>query len=60
MRGEIISKEYNKMVFAHDANGKEYACYAGDLKNFKRGDLTDAERQKCTDIGLVLGDSWQA
>ncbi len=59
MRGEIISKEYNKMVFVHDKDGKEYACYTGDLKNFKRGeDLTDAERQKCTDISLVLGDSW--
>jgi hypothetical protein len=59
MRGEIISKEYNKMVFVHDKNGKEYACYAGDLQNVKRGeDLTEAERQKCTDISLVLGDSW--
>ncbi len=59
MRGEIISEEYKKMVFVHDKNGKEYACYAGDLKNFRRGeDLTDAERQKCTDISLVLGDSW--
>jgi len=29
MRGEIISKEYQGMVFVHDRNGKEYACYAG-------------------------------
>jgi hypothetical protein len=59
MRGEIISKEYNKMVFVHDKNGKEYACYAGDLKRFKKSeDLTEEEREKCMDISLVLGDSW--
>ena len=59
MRGEIISKEYNKMVFVHDKNGKEYACYAGDMKNFKKSeDLTEEERAKCMDISLVLGDSW--
>ena len=59
MRGEIISKEYQKMVFVHDKDGKEYECYAGDLKNFKKSeDLTDDERAKCTDLSTVLGDSW--
>lgn len=59
MRGTIISKEYQGMVFVHDKNGKEYACYANDLNNFKRGeDLTESEREKCTDISLVLGDNW--
>jgi hypothetical protein len=59
MRGEIISKEYNRMVFVHDKNGKEYACYAGDLNNFRKSeDLTENERAKCMDISLVLGDSW--
>ncbi len=59
MRGEIISNEYNSMVFVHDKNGKEYACYVGDVKNFKNGEeLTESERAKCTDLSLVLGDSW--
>ena len=59
MRGEIISKEYQSMVFVHDKDGKEYACYASDLKNLKKGeDLNDDERGKCTDLSLVLGDSW--
>ena len=59
MRGEIISKEYQIMVFVHDKDGKEYACYASDLNNLKKGeDLTDHEREKCTDLSLVLGDSW--
>ena len=59
MRGQIISKEYQSMVFVHDKNGKEYACYADDLKNLKRvEDLSDQERKKCTDLSLVLGDSW--
>lgn len=59
MRGEIISEEYKKMVFVHDKNGKEYACYADDLKSFKKSeDLTEEERAKCTDLSTVLGDSW--
>jgi len=59
MRGKIISNEYNSMVFVHDKNGKEYACYASDLENLKSGeDLTENERAQCTDLSLVLGDSW--
>ena len=59
MRGEIISKEYQNMVFVNDQNGKEYACYASDLQSHKKGaGLTDNERERCTDLSLVLGDSW--
>ena len=59
MRGEIISREYQNMVFVHDKNGKEYACYAGDVENFKRSEnLTENDREKCTDLSQVLGDSW--
>jgi len=59
MRGEIISKEYQNMVFVNDQNGKEYACYASDLQSHQKGaDLTDNERKRCTDLSLVLGDSW--
>jgi hypothetical protein len=59
MRGEIISKEYQKMVFVQDKEGKEYACYINDLTNFKESkDLTDEERANCTDLSTVLGDSW--
>ena len=59
MRGEIISKEYQRMVFVNDKNGKQYACYLNDVRDFKPGKkLTDRERAKCTDLSLVLGDSW--
>ena len=59
MRGEIISREYNSMVFVHDSNGKEYACYADDVQNVNNGEeFTDRQREKCTDISHVLGDSW--
>ena len=59
MRGEIISREYQNMVFVNDQNGKEYACYSSDLQSDKKGsDLTDNERKNCTDLSLVLGDSW--
>ncbi len=60
MRGENISKEYQKMVWVHDKNGKEYACYAEDLKGKlkKKEDLTDEEKSKCMDLNEVVGDSW--
>ncbi len=59
MRGEIISKEYQGMVFVHDNDGKEYACYLKDLDNDKPGaPLSEHEREKCMDLSLVLGDSW--
>ena len=59
MRGEIISKEYQRMVFVHDKEGREFACYADELNNFRRGeDLTAEERQQCTDMSHVLGDTW--
>lgn len=59
MRGEIISREYNKMRFVQDKDGKEYVCYARDLKNFMKGQaLNHNEKKNCLDSSLVLGDSW--
>ena len=59
MRGDLISKEYQKMVWVRDKDGKEYACYIDDLKNIKKKeDLTDEEREKCLDISQVLGPNW--
>jgi len=58
MRGEIISNEYNKMVWVRDENGKEYACYAGDLVNNGKSGLSSEEKEKCLDTSQVLGDSW--
>jgi hypothetical protein len=59
MKGETISKEFQKMVWVQDQNGKEYACYIDDLKNIKKKeDLTEEEKAKCTDLSTVLGDSW--
>lgn len=59
MRGELISKEYQKMVFIDDVDGKEYSCYQKDVSNFdeKKG-LSSEQKKKCTDLSLVLGDSW--
>ncbi|MEX1349420.1 MAG: hypothetical protein AB1Z31_16985 [Desulfobacterales bacterium] len=59
MRGDIISKEYQKMVWVRDKDGKEYACYIDDLQNIKKKeDLTDEEKEKCLDISQVLGPNW--
>jgi len=56
MRGEIISKEYEKMIWVQDKNGKEYVCYMSDLKD--KDNLTDEEKAKCLDTSQVVGDSW--
>ena len=59
MRGELISYEYQRMIFIDDVDGKEYACYRKDLENFdSRQGLSEKEKQKCMDLSLVLGDSW--
>ncbi|GAB6193091.1 hypothetical protein [Desulfocastanea catecholica] len=60
MRGDVISEEYNKMVWVHDREGKEYACYVEDLKGKikTREQLTDEEKKKCLDLNTVVGDSW--
>jgi hypothetical protein len=59
MRGQIISSEYQKMEWVRDNDGKEYACYHNDLKEFdgKKG-LTDEQKKRCLDTSLVAGDSW--
>lgn len=60
MRGEIISQEYNSMVWVHDESGKEYACYARDLENNRsNGDsISQEEKKNCLDLSQVLGDTW--
>ena len=59
MRGELISKEYQSMVIVDDVDGKEYSCYKKDVENYdKEKDLSRKQKEKCTDISLVLGDTW--
>ncbi|SHO53682.1 hypothetical protein [Desulfopila aestuarii] len=59
MRGQIISREYQKMVWVKDRDGKEYSCYLNDVKNFdeKKG-LTEEQKSRCLDTSQVAGDSW--
>jgi len=56
MRGEIISEEYQKMVWVKDKSGREYACYLSDLND--KDKLTEEEKAKCVDSSQILGDSW--
>ncbi len=59
MKGEIIAKEFNKMVWVQDKNGAEYACYVDKPNGITRKeDLTEEEQNKCTNLNVVLGDSW--
>ena len=56
MRGELISKEYQSMVFVRDDNGGEYVCYAKDLKNPEH--VSEREKEHCLDTSLVMGPNW--
>jgi hypothetical protein len=56
MRGDVISPEYQGVVFVRDDEGGEYVCYAKDLSN--RYHVTDDEKENCIDTSLVLGPKW--
>ena len=56
MRGNIISKEYQNLVFVRDDNGAEYVCYAQDLKN--QNHVHENEKEYCLDASQVLGSNW--
>ncbi len=56
MRGNIISKEYQDMVFVRDDNGGEYVCYAKDLKDPNH--VSENEKEFCLDSSQVLGSNW--
>lgn len=59
MRGELISKEYKRMRFVKDNNGKEFVCYENDVKNHKNGQaLNNDQKQRCLDSSQILGDNW--
>ena len=56
MRGDIISKEFQRIEWVKDDNGKEFACYAEDVD--RKGHVNEARKDRCMDLSLVLGDSW--
>jgi hypothetical protein len=56
MRGELISREYQSMIWVKDESGKEYACYTADLKDPEH--LSEDDKSKCLDTSQVMGDSW--
>ena len=59
MRGQIISREYKRMKWVQDKDGKEFACYQEDLKGYdSRKGLTEDQRVRCLDTSQVAGDSW--
>ena len=59
MRGQIISKEYQRMEWVEDKDGKQFACYREDLKDFDRKNgLTDKQRARCLDTSQIAGDNW--
>ncbi len=56
MRGPIISKEYQKMVWVRDEKGGEYVCYLKDLKDPNH--VSEEEKEHCLDTSLVMGPNW--
>jgi len=48
MRGELISHEYQHMVWVSDSDGRQYSCYRDDVKNFNENNgLTKKQKEKC-------------
>lgn len=59
MKGQIISQEFNKMVWVQDNTGAEYACYTDQDRDVKsKDDLSRQEQKSCMNLNAVLGDSW--
>ena len=54
MRGEIISKVYQKIEWVRGEDGKEYACYGEDGHQNEH----QAQKSNCVDLSQVPGDSW--
>jgi hypothetical protein len=59
MKGQIISQEFNKIVWVNDEKGSQYACYIDGERDIKsKEDLSQKEQQSCMNLNSVLGDSW--
>ncbi len=56
MRGEIISREYQRIEWVKGEDGKEYACYSDAVLNDGKNAADKASN--CLDLSQVLGDSW--
>ena len=56
MRGQIISQEYQNMVWVRDDKGGEYVCYANDLESPNH--VSENEKEHCLDTSQVLGANW--
>jgi len=59
MKGQIISQEFNTMVWVQDNKGTEYACTIDQNRNVKnKEELSQKEQKSCLNLNTVLGDSW--
>ncbi|UCE78958.1 MAG: hypothetical protein JSV13_10735 [Nitrospiraceae bacterium] len=49
--------DYSEYVFIYDKEGNEYACPMNSLKGqvVKTDKLTDEEKQKCQNMGEIVG-----
>ena len=56
MRGQLISEEYQNMVWVRDKNGAEFVCYSKDLESHDR--ISENEKQFCIDTSQFLGPNW--
>lgn len=56
MRGNIISREYQRMIWVNDESGKQFACYADDVSDAKN--ISDEEKRHCLDVSQVIDGSW--
>lgn len=53
----IMKGGYESIVWIKDNNGKEYACYADDIKSNDavKGLLNETDRSRCLDVSEIVG-----
>jgi hypothetical protein len=56
MRGELISQEYQRMVWVKDDDGKEFAYYADDFSSPDH--VSEQDKEKDLDTSMIMGGSW--
>lgn len=59
MQGQVISQEFNRMVWVSDKNRAQYSCYIDQDREVKnKEDLSQHEQKSCMNLNDVLGDTW--
>ena len=56
LKGELISKKDQNMVWVRDKKGAEFICYGNDLKS--QDHVSEDEKHLCLESSQILGPNW--